>query len=470
MGYIVQNFVAGQTLTAAQMRHIENGIVALEKAINDGGSGETITITNVVTSPDDSGINVITFSDGSVLTVRNGSKGSTGATGATGATGPAGPAGPSGPDGYTPIKGTDYWTAADQEAIVQDVIAEIGQTGGGGSGVPGADGGYYTPSVDDGVLTWTASKAGMPSVGSSYVKGDPGADGAAGKDGTSITVQSVTQSPNDGGSNVVTFSDGTVLTVRNGNKGSTGATGATGATGPAGPAGPAGPSGSTGATGPAGYSPVKGVDFWTDADQESIVQEAIAALKMSAPVVGQVDAENNIILIGALANGTYTLKYENAYGNVTEIGKITIAAFANLADPTSDDWLHKHRFKSDGSLISDNNCTHPDCVVTNYIPVKQGDVVRVKGLNIRVVSADVTPVSTTNTRSVFCNASKATIGSVVPNNVSACVESGDMWTYTIAEGVSDIDASQIAFIRFNGTLYSGYTANDVIITVNEEIV
>lgn len=43
-----------------------------------------------------------------------------------------------------------------------------------------------------------------------------------GKDGTSVTVKSVSESTADGGSNVVTFSDGTTLTVKNGSKGNPG--------------------------------------------------------------------------------------------------------------------------------------------------------------------------------------------------------------------------------------------------------
>ena len=62
-------------------------------------------------------------------------------------------------------------------------------------------------------------------------KGDTGAagkDGANGKDGTSVTVSSVSESTEDGGNNVVTFSDGKTLTVKNGKTGATGATGADG--------------------------------------------------------------------------------------------------------------------------------------------------------------------------------------------------------------------------------------------------
>lgn len=46
-------------------------------------------------------------------------------TGAQGEQGIQGPAGANGADGHTPIKGTDYWTTADQQQIVQDVLAAL---------------------------------------------------------------------------------------------------------------------------------------------------------------------------------------------------------------------------------------------------------------------------------------------------------------------------------------------------------
>ena len=71
------------------------------------------------------------------------SRGVTGAKGDAGATGPAGPVGPAGPagapgkdgavgpqgpagaPGKTPVRGTDYWTAADKQEIVNSVIAAL---------------------------------------------------------------------------------------------------------------------------------------------------------------------------------------------------------------------------------------------------------------------------------------------------------------------------------------------------------
>lgn len=82
--------------------------------------------------------------------------------------------------------------------------------------------------------------------------GDKGEKGDKGASGTSVTVKSVSESTADGGSNVVTFSDGKTLTVKNGSKGSTGATGA------------------AGKTGADGYTPVRGTDYWTEADKAEI--------------------------------------------------------------------------------------------------------------------------------------------------------------------------------------------------------
>ena len=48
-----------------------------------------------------------------------------GAKGETGPAGPAGPKGETGPAGYTPVRGTDYWTADDQKAIVDAVLDSL---------------------------------------------------------------------------------------------------------------------------------------------------------------------------------------------------------------------------------------------------------------------------------------------------------------------------------------------------------
>lgn len=49
------------------------------------------------------------------------SRGETGLQGSVGPVGPQGPQGEKGADGKTPVKGTDYWTAADKQEIIDDI-------------------------------------------------------------------------------------------------------------------------------------------------------------------------------------------------------------------------------------------------------------------------------------------------------------------------------------------------------------
>lgn len=59
-------------------------------------------------------------------------------------------------------------------------------------------------------------------TGATGAQGEPGKDGADGKDGASVTVKFVSESTADGGSNVVTFSDGKTITIKNGSTGAKG--------------------------------------------------------------------------------------------------------------------------------------------------------------------------------------------------------------------------------------------------------
>lgn len=157
--------------------------------------------------------------------------------------GPQGIQGPAGQDGVgIPAGGTTGQVLAKKSGTDYDT-EWVDQTGGGGSGEPGEDGGYYQPSVDDeGNLSWTASKEGMPAVDSSNIMGPQGPQGLQGPTGQ------------------------------------TGPQGPEGPQGPAGDQGPQGPQGIQGPQGPAGYTPVRGTDYWTEEDQAAIVADVLAAL------------------------------------------------------------------------------------------------------------------------------------------------------------------------------------------------
>ena len=73
-------------------------------------------------------------------------------------------------------------------------------------------------------------------------------------EGTSISISSISESTVDGGNNVVNFSDGKKLNIKNGQRGTPGQT------------------------------PVKGTDYWTEADRQQMVNDVIAALPDASEV------------------------------------------------------------------------------------------------------------------------------------------------------------------------------------------
>ncbi len=96
--------------------NISNGSKGDKGDKGDAGISPTVNVTQT-----SSGAR-ITITDASGTTtanISNGSKGETGPKGDTGATGPQGPA------GVTPVKGVDYFTQSDIDALVDDVIAAL---------------------------------------------------------------------------------------------------------------------------------------------------------------------------------------------------------------------------------------------------------------------------------------------------------------------------------------------------------
>lgn len=170
------------------------------------GHGTTFTITKIEESTEDGGTNVITFSDGSVLKVRNGNKGKDGTNGTNGKDG---------------TNGTSITITKLEESTT--------------------DGGSNIVTFSDGKTLIVKN-------------GNKGKDGTNGKDGTSVTILSVEGATEDGEDNIVNFSDGNTLKIKNGSKGS------------------------KGDKGDPGDTPVKGVDYFTEADKQEIIDAVLTAL------------------------------------------------------------------------------------------------------------------------------------------------------------------------------------------------
>lgn len=132
-------------------------------------------------------------------------------------------------------------------------------------------------------------------------------------------------------------------------------------------------------------------------------------------------------------------------------------SYTNLADPTSADWSNDDRLSS--SATNKGSGTNPGHVVTNWIDCVQGDIIRIKGVNILDGTSGYVVHHTTTNTAVKCSSftSHFTTDS---NGVISC---------TVATWVAANTQPNITKLRFSGKLTAA-DASQVIITKNEEIV
>lgn len=140
-------------------------------------------------------------------------------------------------------------------------LSEIDTSNGGDGLTPfiGANGNWWIGEEDTGVKAQGE-------------KGDTGSVGAAGKDGISATHSW------NGTTLTITSASGTSSANLKGEKGDKGDTGATGAAGKDGANGKDGAPGAAGKDGADGLTPVKGTDYFTEADKSEMIAAVLAAL------------------------------------------------------------------------------------------------------------------------------------------------------------------------------------------------
>ena len=173
-------------------------------------------------------------------------------------------------------------------------INEAARTGGAGSMALRVADGYIQYSADGG-STWQNLIAVADLKGADGAPGKDGPTGAPGKDGHSPVVTAT----KSGKTTTISVDGAAIATVEDGADGKPGAAGADGITptigpngnwflgatdtgkpsrGETGTPGKDGAKGAPGAPGAAGHTPVKGMDYWTAADKQEIVNSVIAAL------------------------------------------------------------------------------------------------------------------------------------------------------------------------------------------------
>lgn len=107
-GVALKNLVDGKLDSSTLSDAVDDALTqAKESGEFDGVSVSSVIQTTTSTADDGNNVITVTLSNGttSTFTVQNGSKGSDGAKGDTGTA------------GYTPVRGTDYWTDADKAEI-----------------------------------------------------------------------------------------------------------------------------------------------------------------------------------------------------------------------------------------------------------------------------------------------------------------------------------------------------------------
>ena len=226
-----------------------------------------------------------------------------------------------------------------------------------------------------------------------------------------------------------------------------------------------GAAGKDGSNGADGKTPVRGVDYWTDADQEAIVQDVITAL--GTPVFGTVDADNTITLTGNLADGTYILKYEDAEGNQTEIGTIELGGGYTNQLPVSTDKDGNvyngtgYKANTRYSSSSGADISHDGCYITGYIPVTAGAVIRIANMTMDKNISDGNKCFAYLFDTGKANGKKIQIGTG-----GAYTFDGLQAVWNSSGHLTQFTVPSDGFVR----LQASYIGVDSIVTVNEEIV
>lgn len=221
----------------------------------------------------DEGKLVFTLTDGSTIDLGSvvGPEGKKGDTGATGPQGQAGPKGEKGETGATGPKGDPGEQGPQGETGPQGTPGAKGDKGDTGAQGPKGDPGETGPKGETGATGPAGPTGPKGDTGSGFV--------IRGYYGSVSTLQTSVQSPAAGDAygvgttapyDIYIYDGVTGAWVNNGPM--QGAKGDKGETGPAGPQGP---------QGPAGETPVKGTDYFTQADKQEIAEDAAAMVDLS---------------------------------------------------------------------------------------------------------------------------------------------------------------------------------------------
>lgn len=365
---------------------------------DDGVDGVGIeSVVQTTTSTADGGENIITVTltngNKSTFTVKNGSKGNTGDAGA---------------DGKDGTNGTNGVDGVGIKSITKTSTSGLVDT-------------YTITLTNNTTATFTVTNGKA---------GTNGTNGTNGKDGTSVTVSSVTESTESGGSNVVKFSDGKTVTIKNGKDGDP-------------------------------YT-------LTDTDLSTIVQAVIEALG-GQPVAGYFDEDNNIVLTSTLPDGDYTVKYEMGENTYT-LGTVTVKTTVNKYTVT---------FVADGVTVKvveyEEGATSIDPNDVPAVPAKDGftgvwDSYTLDDTNITVNAVYTENAPAVTTYGVTLNGTNCTSNGASSVNEGAAYtakltpSNGKNMIYTVSVKMGGTDITSSAYNSTTNTVSIAKVTGNVEIT------
>lgn len=216
----------------------------------------------------------------------------------------------------------------------------------------------------------------------------------------------------------------------------------------------------------------------TNCVSSNSAKQAIAGQSYSATITANSGYELKSVSVtmggSAVSVSGGAINIANVTGNIviTAVAEEVKAKYNNLANPNDAYWKEGYRI----SLSSGGTTACTGRTATNFIPAKPGDVLRVKGMDLKqklssqdgkIVMYETKDDESSKLGGLYC---------VDTNNNDSCGQTitinGDISTITLLtanNGTQPENLKYMNFIRIDGVLLNGYTKNDVIITINEEI-
>lgn len=153
----------------------------------------------------------------------------------------------------------------------------------------------------------------------------------------------------------------------------------------------------------------------------------------SGDVIGVLDESNNILLTGNLADGTYTLKYENADGTYTEIGTLEVgdAVIARLPSEYQEvEWVQ---------IVNETEYDIHSCVHTD-----------IKWNNANKIVAKIQNIESSNQRDIVASAWTSSSAKASPY-IATRQDKTPASMYNYNSGLTNyaVSPSDIAFTELN---------------------